>query len=102
MIYHFYQNFILKFPKYVFVILLTILFSFGYYSKDFKLDASAETLLIEGDPDLKYLKEITNRYGSKEFLVLTHTPNGNMVSDSSINNLLSLTSFLIWLDNFEL
>ena len=90
MIYHFYQNFILKFPKCVFVILLIILFSFGYYSKDFKLDASSETLLIEGDPDLKYLKEITNRYGSKEFLVLTHTPNGNMVSDSSINNLLSL------------
>tara|TARA_Y100000591_G_scaffold11909_1_gene9250 strand:+ start:1074 stop:3326 length:2253 start_codon:yes stop_codon:yes gene_type:complete len=47
-------------------------------------------LLIEGDPDLQYLKEITNRYGSKEFLVLTHTPNDNMITDNSINNLLSL------------
>ena len=86
----FYQNIILKNPKSVFVILLIILFSFGYYSKDFRLDASSETLLIEGDPDLKYLQEISKRYGSKEFLILTYTPDEGMVSDVSVNNLLSL------------
>ncbi len=85
-----YQNIILKNPKSVFIILLITLLSFGYYSKDFRLDASSETLLIEGDPDLEYLKEITDRYGSKEFLVLTYTPNEGMVTDVSINNLLSL------------
>ena len=47
-------------------------------------------LLIDGDPDLAYLQEITERYGSKEFLVLTYTPNEGMVTDSSINNLLSI------------
>jgi predicted RND superfamily exporter protein len=87
---HLYQNTILKNPKSVFVILLIALLSFGYFSKDFRLDASSETLLIEGDPDLEYLKEINDRYGSKEFLVLTYTPNKGMVTDSSINNLLSL------------
>jgi len=86
----FYQNIILKNPKSVFVILLIILFSFGYYSKDFRLDASSETLLIEGDPDLKYLQEISKRYSSKEFLILTYTPDEGMVSDVSVNNLLSL------------
>ena len=90
MISNLYQNLILKNPKSVFVILLITLLSFGYYSKDFRLDASSETLLIEGDPDLEYLKEVTNRYGSKEFLVLTYSPNEDMVADSSINNLLSL------------
>ncbi len=87
---HLYHNLVLKNPKSIFVLLLIILLSFGYYSKDFRLDASSETLLIEGDPDLKYLREITNRYGSKEFLVLTYTPNEGMVTDNSINNLLSL------------
>ena len=86
----FYQNIILKTPKSVLIILILALFSFGYYSKDFRLDASSETLLIEGDPDLKYLQEISKRYGAKEFLILTYTPNEGMVSDSSINNLLSL------------
>ncbi len=90
MIAQFYQNIILKNPKAILIFLLLALFTFGYYSKDFKLDASSETLLIEGDPDLKYLKEITKRYGSKEFLILTYTPNEGMISDTSINNLLSL------------
>ena len=59
----FYQNGVLKNPKTVFVLLVIVILSFGYYSKDFRLDASSETLLIEGDPDLAYLKEITERYG---------------------------------------
>ena len=90
MIAHFYQNVILKNPKAIFLLLIITILSFGYYSKDFRLDASSETLLIEGDPDLAYLKEISERYGSKEFLILTYTPNEGMVTDSSINNLLSL------------
>tara|TARA_B100000989_G_scaffold291508_1_gene266056 strand:- start:475 stop:2874 length:2400 start_codon:yes stop_codon:yes gene_type:complete len=90
MLVQFYQNFVLKNPKSIFVILIITLLSFGYFAKDFRLDASSETLLIEGDPDLKYLQEISKRYGSKEFLILTYTPNEDMVSSSSINNLLSL------------
>ncbi len=85
-----YQNVILKNPKSIFIILLIALLIFGYFSKDFRLDASSETLLIEGDPDLKYLQEISKRYGSKDFLILTYTPEEAMISDSSINNLLSL------------
>tara|TARA_B110000438_G_scaffold295868_1_gene339604 strand:- start:5031 stop:7427 length:2397 start_codon:yes stop_codon:yes gene_type:complete len=87
---HLYQNTVLKYPKIIFLFLIIALSVFGYFSKDFRLDASSETLLIEGDPDLKYLQEITKRYGAKEFLVLTYTPNDRMISDSSINNLLSL------------
>ncbi len=85
-----YQNFILKKSKATFILLVISILSFGYYSKDFRLDASSETLLIDGDPDLAYLEEISERYGSKEFLILTYTPNEGMVTDSSINNLLSL------------
>ena len=90
MLSHFYQNTVLKNPKSIFLLLIIALLSFGYSSKDFRLDASSETLLIEGDPDLEYLKEINKRYGSKDFLVLTYTPNERMVSETSINNLLSL------------
>ena len=90
MIAQLYQKTVLNNPKSIFLILIIALLSFGYFSKDFRLDASSETLLIEGDPDLAYLKEITNRYGSKDFLVLTYTPNDGMVTENSINNLLSL------------
>ena len=87
---HLYQNFVIKNPKAIFVLLLITILSFGYFTKDFRLDASSETLLIEGDPDLAYLKEVNKRYGSKDFLILTYTPNEGMVTDNSINNLLSL------------
>ena len=90
MLAHMYQNIVLKNPKAILVFLIITILSFGYYTKDFRLDASSETLLIDGDPDLAYLKEVSERYGSKEFLILTYTPNEGMVSDTSVNNLLSL------------
>ena len=90
MLFHLYQNTVLKNPKSIFILLIITLLSFGYHAKDFRLDASSETLLIDGDPDLAYLKEVSERYGSKDFLILTYTPNEGMVTDVSINNLLSL------------
>ena len=85
-----YKNLILSNPKFVFILLIITLISFGYFSKEFKLDASSDTLLIEGDPDLEYLREVTERYGAKDFLVLTYTPKEPLTNNSSINNLLSL------------
>ena len=87
---YFYQKIVIEKPKIVLAFLIVCLIGFGFYSKDFKLDASSDTLLLENDPDLMYLREITNRYGSKEFLVLTYTPDEPMVSEKSLNNLLSL------------
>ena len=87
---HLYQNIVIEKPKLIFALLILCLIGFGYYTKDFRLDASSDTLLIDGDPDLKYLREINERYNAKEFLVLTYTPKEAMTSESSINNLLSL------------
>ncbi len=90
MLANFYRKNIIEKPKVIFAILLFCLAGFGYFSKDFRLDASSETLLIEGDPDLKYLREVSERYNSKEFLILTYTPKEDIISENSINNLLSL------------
>jgi len=85
-----YQNIVIQKPKIVLTLLLLILLSFGYFSKDFRLDASSDTLLLENDPDLNYLREITKRYGFKDFLVLTYTPEKEIISDDSIQNLTKL------------
>jgi len=90
MLANFYQKNIIEKYKVVFFLILICLIFFGYFSKNFRLDASSETLLIEGDPDLIYLNEVNERYGSKEFLVLTYSPYEEIISDNSINNLLSL------------
>ena len=90
MLSHFYQKIVIEKPKVILAFLIICLIGFSFYSKDFKLDASSDTLLLEIDQDLIYLREITNRYGSKEVLVLTYTPDEPMVSEKSLNNLLSL------------
>ena len=63
-----YKNLIINKPKSTFLILLVLLLTFGYFSKNFQLDASSDTLLLENDPDLKYLREVNSKYGSKDFL----------------------------------
>ena len=94
MLANFYQKNIIEKPKLIFSILLLILIIAFYFSKDFRLDASSETLLLENDPDLKYLNEINNRYGAKEFLVLTYSPDNKMNSQDSIKNLSELKNEL--------
>ena len=69
MLANFYQKNIIEKPKLIFILLLICLVSFGYYSKNFKLDASSETLLLEGDPDLEYLNNNkTGRRGIRSLI----------------------------------
>ena len=98
MLANFYQKNIIEKPKLIFALLILCLIGFGYNSKNFRLDASSETLLLEGDPDLKYLNEITKRYGAREFLVLTYTPEEDMISLNSIKNLKNLKDKIASLD----
>ena len=97
----FYQKNIIQKPKYIFGLLIVFLIIFGYFTKDFKLDASADTLLLEDDPDLKYLRKVIDTYGANDFLVLTYTPNKEIISEESINNLLNLKKDILKLDWVE-
>ncbi len=77
----FYKKYILENPKPVIAIIGFIILFMGFFAKDLRLDASAESLVLENDSSLKYYREITERYGSDEYLVITYTPNGAMFSD---------------------
>ena len=89
-----YKNSIIERPKLTLLFLIILLLSFGYFSKNFQLDASSDTLLLENDPDLKYLREVNTKYGSKDFLVLTYTPKDNLLAPSTIENLTNLKNEL--------
>ena len=57
---------------------------------------------MEGDKDLKYLREINDRYGSKDYLVLTYSPVSSFTEKESILNLQLLKSKienLTWVDS---
>ncbi len=69
-------------PKLI-LITLIIIFSFSIYNaKNFQLDASADSLLLENDPDLNYLRAVNERYLSEEFFVITYTPKKKINEES--------------------
>jgi predicted RND superfamily exporter protein len=97
-----YKTLIIDFSKTSIVLVCCILSFFLYFSKDFKLDASSDSLLLESDKDLKYLREISERYGSKDYLVLTYTPVLSFTNEETIINLQFLKSKiekLEWVDS---
>jgi hypothetical protein len=97
-----YKSSVIEKPKFTLSILIILLLSFGYFAKDFQLDASSDTLLLENDPDLKYLREVNAKYGSKDFLVLTYTPKENLLSPVAVKNLTDLKNDLAslrWVNN---
>ena len=89
-----YKNLVIEKPKFTLLVLVILLLSFGYFAKNFQLDASSDTLLLENDPDLKYLREVNAKYGSKDFLVLTYTPKNSLLSPDTIENLTNLKNDL--------
>ena len=97
-----YKKIVIDFSK-ITLFLLSILIIFSLYqSKNFNLDASSDKLLLEGDPDLKYLREVNETYGSKDFLVLTYTPINSFTEKETILNLQLLKSKiekLTWVDS---
>jgi len=97
-----YRSSVIEKPKLTLSILIILLLSFGYFAKDFQLDASSDTLLLENDPDLKYLREVNAKYGSKDFLVLTYAPKENLLSPVAVKNLTDLKNDLAslsWVSN---
>ena len=97
-----YRKIIIDFSK-ITLFFLAILVSYSLYqAKNFNLDASSDALLLEGDPDLKYLREINQTYGSKDFLVLTYSPVASFTEKETILNIQLLKSKiekLSWVDS---
>ena len=97
-----YKKIVTDFSKITLFILSILIVVSLYFSKNFNLDASSDALLLEGDKDLKYLREVNERYGSKDFLVLTYTPIKTFDDAETIVNIQFLKSKiekLQWVEN---
>ena len=59
-----------------------------------RLDASSDSLLLQGDPDLAFFEEATERYESYEFLIMTWEPDSPLLSDASLSRLAAMVADL--------
>ena len=85
-----YDRYILGRPGLALLALLAVFAFFAWHSRDFKLDASTDTLILESDKDLRILREVNKRYETQEFLVVTFTPDADLFSVSSLETILQL------------
>ena len=88
---------ILEQPKLILIFLLILLSLAFYQGKKFQLDASADTLLIENDPDLNYLRSVNERYSSEDFFVVTYSPKQTL----NKNNIIEFKKFVDEINNFK-
>ena len=59
-----------------------------------RLDASSDSLLLQGDPDLAYFRESAEKYAGDEFLILTWEPGVPLLSDDSLEPLAAMVDEL--------
>ncbi len=91
----FYDRLILKKPGWIVFLLILIVGGLGYQAKDFRLDASAESLMLQNDEDLQYSRQIEIRYKLEDFLLISFTPKNDLFSEESLSTISNLKEDLV-------
>lgn len=86
----FYAALVLDRPRLTLLLLALLAVAAGLGAQNFRLDASSDSLVVETDPDLAQWRDVGRRYGSGDFLVVTYTPAGDLLSDEAIATVKSL------------
>lgn len=97
-----YERLVLGHPRQVLLLLAVVLLVAVIRAPHFGLDASADSLLLENDQDLKQFRALNRRYGGREFLFVAFSPlDGDPFSDQSLRTIRSLRDAFARLDVTE-
>ena len=77
----------------LFLLLLSI-----FFIKNFRIDASSDTLVAQNDNDFEYFKNYSKLFKFENFLIIA-VKNNNKIDNKFINNFESLSSKILELDN---
>ncbi len=86
-----------QYPKLILLALITVVALLSTQLSKLHLDASADSLVLEGDNALQIYRDVNKEYGSEEFLVVTYTPKESLFSDTVLNELSHIKSELLTL-----
>lgn len=62
------------------------------------IDASADSLMLQGDPSLEFYRQVTKEYSAEDFLLITWQPNAPLLSPQSLQPLGEMAEALRTLD----
>jgi len=93
-----YAHLVLQRPFIVISAVLVWTLVLAWFAQDFRLDASADSLVVEGDPDLAYSRQVSARYGSNDFVFVVYTPHEELFSTAVLADLRALRDSLAQLE----
>ena len=96
-----YARVVLDRPRLTLLIVAVLVAGLAWFIPRFELDASADSLLLENDSDLRYFREMIERYGSDGYLVVTYTARQDLFNNSTIADLMALRDELRAIENVD-
>lgn len=85
-----YLNFVISRPSWVLVCIALLALALSSQLGNFRLDASSDSLVIDGDADLEYSRQVSERYGGKDFVFIMVTPQTELFTTGSLDRLKAL------------
>ena len=80
-----YDMAIIERPYFSLFFILSLILFFSLSIPNFKMDASADSLVLENDQALKYYRATSARYGTEDFVVITFKPVGGIYNKKSLS-----------------
>ena len=96
-----YDKLVLRRPGITLLVTALVVAFFAYHAPAFRLDASADSLVLENDEALQYYRSIRARYGSDDYLIVTYTPNQDLFGKAVLADLKTLRDEIAAMDNVE-
>ncbi len=96
-----YARIILIRPTLTLFVVVLLFASMAYFGQHFRLDASADSLILESDDDLRVFRDLNERYDTREFLFVVFVPDADLFSPESLHVIASLREELSQLDHVE-
>ena len=94
-----YDTLIFKYPILFLLISSLLVIYLSYNAKNMQIDASAETLLLEDDEDLRFFRESFKKYQNSNFLIVTFSPKKNLLEDETLNAIKNISNDFSKIEN---
>ena len=93
-----YSIYVIKNPLIILFLTLLVVLTASQGIKNFKLDASSDALVLEGDESLKKYRENEKEFGDSSFLIVTFKPEYELFSNQSLDQLSEIEEAISKLD----
>jgi len=97
-----YSDFFIRHTTVVFIAVIALILIIASHADTFRMDASADSLVLENDQSLEYYRKVKKKYGTDDYLFITFSPKDELFSDASLKQLIALRNQIAELPEVEI